>query len=277
MKVGYLGPKSSFTFQAANEIFPENTLIPFASIPLTIEQLENKTLDFAVVPIENSLEGSVHATVDYLFDQTAITIKKEVILPIRQQLLGTHFVEQVKKVLSHPQALAQTEQYLKKHFPEVLLEAVSSTTAAAQYVAEHPHDKVLAIASKKAAEEYGLQILAKDIQDNSMNKTRFWLLSMDKDKQNLARYHNKKVTLFVSLPANLPGALHQVLSAFAWRKIDLAKIESRPLKTYLGEYFFIIDILLNENEVLIENAIKEIELLHAKVQWVGNYPVDEIT
>lgn len=228
MKVGYLGPKSSFTFQAANEIFPENTLIPFASIPLTIEQLENKTLDFAVVPIENSLEGSVHATVDYLFDQTAITIKKEVILPIRQQLLGTHFVEQVKKVLSHPQALAQTEQYLKKHFPEVLLEAVSSTTAAAQYVAEHPHDKVLAIASKKAAEEYGLQILAKDIQDNSMNKTRFWLLSMDKDKQNLARYQNKKVTLFVSLPANLPGALHQVLSAFAWRKIDLAKIESRP-------------------------------------------------
>ncbi|MCO8293471.1 prephenate dehydratase [Tetragenococcus halophilus] len=277
MKVGYLGPKSSFTFQAANEIFPENTLIPFASIPLTIEQLENKTLDFAVVPIENSLEGSVHATVDYLFDQTAITIKKEVILPIRQQLLGTHFVEQVKKVLSHPQALAQTEQYLKKHFPEVLLEAVSSTTAAAQYVAEHPHDKVLAIASKKAAEEYGLQILAKDIQDNSMNKTRFWLLSMDKDKQNLARYQNKKVTLFVSLPANLPGALHQVLSAFAWRKIDLAKIESRPLKTYLGEYFFIIDILLNENEVLIENAIKEIELLQAKVQWVGIYPVDEIT
>ncbi len=277
MKVGYLGPKSSFTFQAANEIFPENTLISFASIPLTIEQLENKSLDFAVVPIENSLEGSVHATVDYLFDQSAITIKKEVILPIRQQLLGTHFVEQVEKILSHPQALAQTEQYLKKHYPEVPLEAVSSTTAAAQYVTEHPHDKVLAIASKKAAEEYDLQVLAKDIQDNSMNKTRFWLLSVDKNKQNLTRYQNKKVTLFVSLPANLPGALHQVLSAFAWRKIDLAKIESRPLKTYLGEYFFIIDILLDENEVLIENAIKEIELLHAKVQWIGSYPVDEIT
>lgn len=277
MKVGYLGPKSSFTFQAANELFKENELVPFASIPLTIEHLENKSIDFAVVPIENSLEGSVHATVDYLFGQSAITVKEEIILPIRQQLLGTKSVKQPQKILSHPQALAQTKQYLKTYYPEVLLEAVSSTTFAAQYVAKHPEENILAIASVKAAKEYDLNILASDIQDHTTNQTRFWVLSLDKKRQVVTNHQDKKVTLFIILPENLPGALHQVLSAFAWRKIDLAKIESRPLKTYLGEYFFIIDIVLDENKVLIENAISEIELLHAKVQWVGTYPINKFT
>ncbi|GAA3009321.1 prephenate dehydratase [Tetragenococcus solitarius] len=277
MKVGYLGPKSSFTFQAANELFEENKLIPFASIPLTIEHLENKTVDFAVVPIENSLEGSVHATVDYLFDQPTITVKEEIILPIRQQLLGTEAVKQPQKILSHPQALAQTKQYLKKYYPEVPLEAVSSTTFAAQYLAEHPKEKALAIASEKAAKEYHLKILASDIQDHTTNQTRFWVLSLDKKQQIASDLEDKKVTLFIILPANLPGALHQVLSAFAWRKIDLSKIESRPLKTYLGEYFFIVDIVLDENKALIKNAIAEIEALHAKVQWVGTYPINKFT
>ncbi|MDN6254796.1 MAG: prephenate dehydratase, partial [Tetragenococcus koreensis] len=265
MKVGYLGPKSSFTFQAASELFAEDTLVPFASIPLTLEQLEAKKIDFAVVPIENSLEGSVHATVDHLFGQSSITVKEEVILPIRQQLLGTHSMEQPEKILSHPQALAQTKQYLKNHYPGVPLEAVSSTTFAAQYLAKHSREKVLAIASEKAAQEYNLKIIAADIQDNVMNQTRFWVLSTEKKKKKTTNQQNKKATLFITLPANLPGALHQVLAAFAWREIDLAKIESRPLKTHLGEYFFIIDIVLNENEALLENAITEIELLHAKV------------
>lgn len=275
MKVGYLGPKNSFTFQAANELFEENYLVSFASIPLTIEHLENKSIDLAVAPIENSLEGSVHATVDYLFGQTAITVQEEIILPIRQQLLGLEEVKQPQKILSHPQALAQTKQYLKTYYPEVPLEAVSSTTFAAQYVAAHPEHKLLAIASEKAAQEYNLKIVASDIQDNAANQTRFWALALDKNSQITRNTQDKKVTLFITLPANLPGALHQVLSAFAWRKIDLAKIESRPLKTNLGEYFFVIDVVLKENEILIENAVKEIELLQAKVQWIGTYSINK--
>ncbi|AYW48594.1 prephenate dehydratase [Tetragenococcus osmophilus] len=277
MKVGYLGPKNSFTFQAANELFEENNLVSFASIPLTIEHLENKSIDLAVVPIENSLEGSVHATVDYLFGQTAITVQEEIILPIRQQLLGLEEVKQPQKILSHPQALAQTKQYLKTYYPEVSLEAVSSTTFAAQYVATHPENKLLAIASEKAAREYNLKVVASDIQDNAANQTRFWVLALDKNRQITRNTQDKKVTLFITLPANLPGALHQVLSAFAWRKIDLAKIESRPLKTNLGEYFFVIDVVLKENEILIENAVKEIELLQAKVQRVGTYSINRFT
>lgn len=277
MKIGYLGPKNSFTFQAANKLFEENKLVPFASIPLTIEQLENKFIDFAVVPIENSLEGSVRATIDYLFEQSGVTVKEEIILPIQQQLIGINSIKQPQKILSHPQALAQTKQYLKTYYPEVPLEAVNSTTFAAQYIAEHPEENLLAIASEKAAEEYNLNIIASNIQDNATNQTRFWVLSLDKSSQITMNLQEKKISLFVTLPANVPGALHQVLSAFAWRKTDLSKIESRPLKTNLGEYFFIIDIVLEENETLIENAIKEIVLLQVKVQWVGTYPINKFT
>ncbi|HLQ40733.1 MAG TPA: prephenate dehydratase [Tetragenococcus sp.] len=276
MKVGYLGPKNSFSFQAANIVFPEETLVAFASIPIVIDSLENKKVDYAVVPIENSLEGSVHATVDRLFSQLFLQVKEEIILPIHQQLMGSNNLEAPEKIMSHPQALAQTQNYLQQNFPNVMLEACASTTTAAQYVASHPEEKVLAIASEKAAKEYNLSILRRDIEDNALNQTRFWVLGGVKQKSAVTPATNKKITLFINLPKNVPGSLHKVLSAFAWRDIDLAKIESRPLKTSLGEYFFIIDVLVEDNQLLIDNAICEIEKLGGKVQNIGGYPVRKI-
>ena len=275
MKYGYLGPKNSFSFEALQAIIYDETAVcvSFASIPLCIQALKENMIDYAIVPIENSLEGSVHATVDSLFRLKDTYVAQEIVLPIRQQLMGTNAITNPQKILSHPQALAQSQTFLEKNYPNVTLEAVNSTTLAAEYVFQHPEESVLAIASKMAAEEYELTILAKDIQDNEFNQTRFWLLTNQNVYVERSSELTLKKTLFITLPANRPGALHQVLSAFAWRFIDLSKIESRPLKTGLGEYFFIIDLVIDNNQQLIDYAISEIEQLGGTIQSLGTYPI----
>ena len=273
MKVGYLGPKNSFTFAAASSFFDEEVLEAFASIPLSLQAIENKDIDYVVVPIENSLEGSVHASIDRLFNKENLQVFQEIILPIRQQFLMA--TEQMpEKILSHPQALAQSQQFLEANYPNVPLEAVASTTFAAEYVATHPDERVAAIASPAAAKEYGLLTVSADIQDNDLNQTRFWVIGQRGENQ-LTTQVAEKATLFITVPQNMPGSLHKILSTFAWREIDLNKIESRPLKTSLGEYFFVLDLVVANNQKLIAYAVKEIELLGGTVQQLGMYPIQE--
>ena len=275
MKIGYLGPQNSFTYQAACESFRNEEMVPFGSIPLCIQALADGKVQRAVVPNENSLEGSVHATIDTLFRQKELTIEQEVILPINHQLLTAHPDQPIAKIISHPQALAQCTAFLQQHFPEVPIEAVASTTTAAAFVAEHPEEPVAAIASKKAATGYGLFIQKENIQDTTSNQTRFWILQKTTPTNP---FHDKatKATVYVTLPTNRPGSLHQILAAFGWRGIDLSKIESRPLKTSLGEYFFVIDLVLNQPWPLIENAFQEIRMLDCNVHLLGTYAVREI-
>ncbi|MGX4686065.1 prephenate dehydratase [Vagococcus sp. JNUCC 83] len=272
MEVGYLGPKNSFTYKAAASYFDDKELQPYASITSCIKALKNNQVNYVVVPIENSLEGSVHTSIDGLFHQNDIQVYREIILPIEQQLLVNDLTIIPKKIVSHPQALAQSQHFLETYYPDVLIEQVQSTTFAAEYVAENPAQSVAAIASKEAAIEYGLEILASDIQDNRFNQTRFWLLGKQPFKNDDRK--PEKLTLFITLPKNAPGILHKVLSAFAWREIDLSKIESRPLKTELGEYYFIIDVEISGNIPLIEYALEEITLLGATYQHLGYYPID---
>jgi prephenate dehydratase len=276
MKIGYLGPKNSFTYQAACEIFSQEVeMHPFGSIPMCIQALVTGKIQRAVVPNENSLEGSVHATIDTLFRQKGLTIEEEVILPIKHQLLTAQPEKELQKIISHPQALAQCTEFLQTHYPNTPIEAVASTTAAATFVAEHPKEKVAAIASKEAAIAYNLFIQGADIQDNTSNQTRFWVLRKE-DSETQVQNQATKATIFVTLPKNRPGGLHQILASFSWRGIDLSKIESRPLKTSLGEYFFVIDLVLNQPWALIENAFQEIQLLDCQVQLLGAYGVIEV-
>ncbi|MGX6969443.1 prephenate dehydratase [Vagococcus bubulae] len=270
MHVGYLGPKNSFTYQAASYCFDSAVLTPFTSIPNCLNALKKDHIDYAIVPIENSLEGSVHTSVDGLFNQKDIQVYQEIILPIEQQLLVKNVTVIPEKILSHPQAIAQSQTFLETYYPDCLIEQVASTTFAAQYVANHPTESIAAIASKEAAEEYGLHILSRNIQDNRFNQTRFWLLGKKPLKDSLPI---EKLTLFITLPNNAPGILHKVLSAFAWRSIDLSKIESRPLKTELGEYYFILDVPVTNNKDLINYALEEISLLGATIQHLGYYPI----
>ncbi|MGX7153202.1 MULTISPECIES: prephenate dehydratase [Enterococcus] len=273
MMIGYLGPKSSFTYQATTSLFPNDAIQAFHSIPLCLESLANGEIESAIVPIENSLEGSVHTSMDYLFKSQGLTVTKEIILPIKQQLMGTATTPAM--ILSHPQALAQSQHFLTTHYPHVTLKETPSTTYAAEYVATHPNEALLAIASKEAAEAFALPIIAKDIQDNDQNQTRFWLIQ----KESITLKNTEpaqKLTLFVTLPQNQAGALHQILAVFAWRNIDLTKIESRPLKTSLGQYYFVIDIVVEQKE-WVHYALEEIKLLGATIKPFGPYSILKAT
>ena len=269
MLVGYLGPKGSFTHDVATHSFPTSERIAYRTITDVIKAYENQEIDFAVVPVENSIEGSVHETIDYLLHQGTIQAVAEVVYPIKQQLLVAKKDRPIRTVYSHPQALAQGKAFLRAHYPDVAMEMTASTA----YVAEHPDLEIAAIAPLAAASEYGLEVQAKDIQEIENNYTRFWILGATEPAISETLSPGlQKVSLALTLPSNLAGALYKGLSTFAWRGINLTKIESRPLKTALGEYFFIID-LLNEAPDLLQFAYQELDSLGIQTKVLGQYQV----
>jgi prephenate dehydratase len=206
-----------------------------------------------------------------------LKIVAELTTPIEQHLLihPNHKEDYMKsrKVFSHPHALAQCHKYLRQRFKGISLEQMSSTSAAAHFISEHPEENLLAIGNELAAEQYGLLTVVRDIHDHDLNYTKFIVLakSLPNNMVIPSERVGEKTTIFVTLPLDRAGALHQVLSAFAWRKINLTKIESRPLKTELGQYFFTIDIDQKWDDILLPNAVKEIETLGCKVKMVGSY------
>ena len=271
MYVAYLGPRGSFTHQVAQQAFPDAELLAFANITEVIKAFESGQVDFSVIPVENSIEGSVHETLDYLFHQAEIHAVAEIIQPIAQQLMATSQGKDIEVIYSHPQAIAQGKQYIREHYPHARIEMTASTAYAARYVAEHPDEAYAAIAPHAAAEEYGLEVIAQDIQEIDENFTRFWLLGKEAPEIQLPSQASK-VSLALTLPDNLPGALYKAMSVFAWRGIDLTKIESRPLKTALGEYFFIIDAD-NSQPDLVPFSLKELTSLGISYKILGNYLV----
>lgn len=279
MKVGYLGPEASFTHTATKTAFPNEELMSFHSIPACIKAVEFGEVDLGVVPIENTIEGSVNTTVDYLFHQTNIPVGAEIVLPIYQQFMVTTQNKDnwrnVQKILSHPQALAQSQDFIHTYFPRAELEATPSTAYAANFVSSHPDQMIAAIAPKMSAQTYDLEIVGKDIQDLAINQTRFWVLGAEKVALPI-KSELQKLTIAVTMPNNMPGALHKALSVFSWREIDLSKIESRPLKTTLGEYFFLIDINVQHHQKMLDNAIEELRLIGGTVKIFGNYAVHPI-
>ena len=275
MLVGYLGPKGSFSHQVALKAFPEAHLEPYPNITEVIKAYERGQVDLSIVPVENSIEGSVHETLDYLFHQAQIQAVAELIQPIKQQLLACQTDGPIETIFSHPQALAQSKIYILEHYPNAKLEITASTAAAARLVSEHPEEPYAAIAPETAAEEYGLQLVARDIQEMSENFTRFWVLGCKRPEFALEKLAPKK-TLGLTLPDNLPGALYKALSVFAWRGIDLTKIESRPLKTALGEYFFIIDVN-GEQDSLLQFALEELTAIGITYKILGQYSVHLIS
>ncbi|XXM73588.1 prephenate dehydratase [Lysinibacillus sphaericus] len=276
MKIAYLGPQASFTDLAVRKAFPDEHQVPCMTIPDCIEAVIEDEADYAVVPLENALEGSVHITVDYLFHEADLSIVAELTSPIQQHLMvhpeNSGDERGINKIMSHSHALAQCHKFLHKEYRGSPLEQSTSTAAAAKYVSENPEEKIAAIGNELAAKEYGLSIIHENIHDFAYNHTRFIVLH--KKSQPLAIEQNKsadKTTLMVTLPKDRSGALHQVLSTFAWRQLNLSKIESRPLKTGLGDYFFLIDVAHGLDEVLLPGAISEMEALGCEVKMIGTY------
>ena len=271
MKIAYLGPKGSFSHHVVQTAFPKEELHAFANITDVIKAYEQGLVDYSVVPVENSIEGSVHESLDYLFHQADIQAVAEIVQPIHQQLMTVPGQLKIEKIFSHPQALAQGKKFIEEHYPEAKLEVTASTAYAARFIAEHPDQPFAAIAPRNSAAEYGLELIAEDIQEMEANFTRFWVLGVDLPFIPLDAY-SEKMSLALTLPDNLPGALYKALSTFAWRGIDLTKIESRPLKTALGEYFFIIDMDYSAKE-LVHFAKQELETIGIQYKILGTYPI----
>ncbi|MFT4412779.1 prephenate dehydratase [Fredinandcohnia humi] len=276
--IGFLGPNATFSAQAVSGLFPNNESKPYRTIPACIDAVVNGEVDAAVVPIENTIEGSVNLTIDYLIHEQPLKIIGEVIIPIKQHLMvhptNEQNWEKINGVYSHSHAIAQCHKFLHSQFPSIQLEYTSSTGAAAKHVSQHPELMLAAIANELAAEEYGLTIVKPNIHDFDNNHTRFVVLHKNMIDLDVYIKNNNgnKTTLMITLPSDQAGALHQVLSAFAWRKLNLSKIESRPMKTGLGNYFFIIDIEQRLDDILIPSAIAELEALGCGVKVLGSFP-----
>lgn len=280
IKIGYLGPKGTFTKMAVDEAFNGEHKEGFTTIPSCIDAVESKEIDIAVVPLENAIEGTVHLTLDYLVHQVRLPIVAEIVVPIRQHLLVresfTGSLTDIEEVHSHSHAIAQCNQYIHQELPQAKIKHSTSTGRAAEIVSQT--DKpIAAIGNKLAAKEYGVQMIAKDIHDFPNNHTRFAVLANNKDDVRITHpVQAERTSLLITLPSDHAGALHQVLSAFTWRKMSLSKIESRPMKTGLGNYFFIIDVNQPYDDVLFPGVTAELETLGCEVTMLGTYPVYEL-
>ncbi|MFA6215045.1 MAG: prephenate dehydratase [Patescibacteria group bacterium] len=273
LRLGYLGPEGTFSAQAAI-VWSCNKfeLIGFASITQLLEAFIQGKLDRAIVPIENVLGDVVHDTVDFLmahvWTNPNLRITQEVLIPIRQMLLGQSQTDLslVTKVLSHSQGLAQCSRFLQdrnwKQTP------VSSTALAAELVSQSEVATVVAIGSKQAAEQHGLQVLAADIGDSQHNVTRFVVLGGPKTAAN----GQSKTTLFFSTK-NEAGALYNALGVFYYQGLNLSRITSYTTKLVLGECNFWIDVDGHESDPVFAAAIGQLrERFTDKVMVVGSYP-----
>ncbi len=275
--VAYLGPEASFTHIAASHVFGTSGLIAYSTIPDCIEAVIEGHVAYAIVPLENALEGSVPMTIDYLFHGNELYINGEISTAIEQHLMvhknQLDFINEIESVQSHPHALGQCHKYLQYRFRNIPLKQTTSTAAAAKYVAEHPDERIAAIGNRMAAKKYDLHIVEENIHDFHSNHTRFVIISLRKEVlMQTSQISQIKTTLMVKLPQDdRSGVLHQVLSVFAWRRLNLSKIESRPLRTGLGNYFFIIDVLESEDHAMMKGAMEELSALDCVVRSFGSY------
>ncbi|TQS74674.1 prephenate dehydratase [Ornithinibacillus gellani] len=276
-KIGYLGPKGTFTKLAVDAAFNGEEKQGFQTIPECIDAVHSEEIDVGVVPLENAIEGTVQLTIDYLVHQVRLPIVSEIVVPIEQHLLlhpdFNGQLSDITEVHSHSHAIAQCHQYIHNHLPQASIVYTSSTGRAAEIVGSEMTSNA-AIGNRLAAQEYGLTIVKENIHDFPNNHTRFAVLAKDPSTVKIKQSHqSEKTTLLITLPKDYAGALHQVLSAFAWRKMNLSKIESRPMKTGLGNYFFIIDVNQPFDDVLFPSVKAELEALGCNVTVLGTYPV----
>lgn len=287
IKIGFFGEPGSNTEQAARGFFgPKETAygmykfkaeyLPFLTISDLLGALAKKQIEKAVLPIENSIEGVVTSSTDALINGNGIVIEDEVILRIRHNLIGVGSIHEVRKVISHPQALAQCGKYIEK-LPyikglSVEKEASGSTSAAVKEVAEKNDLKVAAIGPMSAFEVYKsqnseLKILAENIQDVEKNQTRFFILGHEKKSRT-----GKDKTSIIFGVEDKSGSLVDVLLVFKVIDINMTQIISRPSKKKLGEYLFWVDIDGHRDEKTVQVALGQIGKITTVLRVLGSYP-----
>ena len=273
-RVAFLGPEGTFTEEALLANPPGEGLHPFPhpSIREVMLAVRNDAAVLGIVPIENSLEGSVAITLDLLaFDFDDLFVVRETVHPIRHQLITRTSLEldRITKLISHPHAYGQCREFLDAHLPKVEHEAANSTADAVRIVSRIDRPWA-AIGTSLAAAMYECIVLRDDIEDSVENETRFVYLSKAPAPQDLeARY---KTSLVCTIGADQPGSLLLILSEFAHRYVNLTRVESRPSRQGLGKYMFFIDIEGRLTDPAVEQALK---CLACKLPWVkvlGSFP-----
>ncbi len=273
VSIAHLGPAGTNTEAAAlayakglAQTGISAQLYPCASIPQTLRITAQGQVDVAVVPVENSIEGSVGMTLDTLWRLDTLQIQQALVLPISHALLSqATCLTTIRTVYSHPQALAQCQGWIEKNLNSVQQIPSNSTTEALQYL--NDDRTAAAIASTRAAELYHLPILAHPINDYPDNSTRFWVLAKQPSPGGL------HTSLAFTLPANVPGALVKPLQVFFNRRINLSHIESRPAKRLLGEYLFFIDLEADASQTSIQWAIAELTPYIETLKIFGSYNI----
>ena len=268
-RVAYLGPAGTFTEGAALFYAAQSELVACHTIAAVAAAVVAGKAQEGVVPIENSLEGSVPDTLDLLIQESSLFIRQELVLPIEHCLLvrpGTREAD-IRVIYSHPQALGQCRKFLEDRFPQASVVAALSTAAAAEQL-QHSQDSAAAIGTVRAAELYHAEVVARGIQDNPSNMTRFVVLG----HADHAPTGNDKTSLCFSFEGDRPGLLHFVLGEFAQRDINLAKVESRPTKESLGRYIFLIDLDGHREDVLVKEAIDSLRAQCSLLKIFGSYP-----
>jgi len=273
VRVAYFGPAGTFTEEAllTQPDLAAADRVPMRSIPDTLAAVRSGDADVAVVPIENSIEGSVSVTLDTLAFEGDLLVQREVDLPISLNLCvrsGTRLGD-VDTVLSYPHAIAQCRSWMSRKLGDVKTEAASSTAEAAQQVARSRRPGRAAIANALAAELYGLEILAADIEDHPENQTRFVVVGRGVPQPT----GHDKTTIVCFQNEDRPGSLLAILQEFAARAINLTKLESRPTKRGLGHYCFVIDIEGHVADELVADCLRNLAARTAEVKYLGSYPV----
>jgi chorismate mutase/prephenate dehydratase len=266
VEVGYLGPEATFSHLAAVKYFGHSAkFIPMPTIEEIFHDVEHGRVRYGIVPVENSIEGSVTSALD-AFIKYRVKICGEVNLAIKHNLVNySGNIEDIKQVVSHSQPLAQCREWLRQNLPEIPTQGVFSTGTAAQ-MAQHDHT-LGAVASELAIKTYDLQVVARGIEDYRGNTTRFLLIG----DQSPSCSGQDKTSLLLSL-LDRPGALYHTLNIMADQGINLTKIESRPVKGEAGKYMFFIDFIGHMDDPEIASACAQLRESCASFQWLGSYP-----
>jgi prephenate dehydratase len=277
LTIGYLGPEGTFS-EEASAVYQKKVgkakFIPYSTFHDILIDTDKGKVSEAIVPIENSVEGTIGIVTDTLVNEVDLLIKQEIVIPIHDYLMAKDKVKlsNITEVISHPQPIDQCKHYLRKNLPKAKIRFAFSTSDAARQVAEAGTVKGLevpaAIAPKASAVLYGLTIIASNINDYPDNSTRFIVLG----KKDHEKTGKDKTSIVFSIKKDKPGGLHYVLGEFAKRNINLTKIESRPTKRTLGDYFFFIDIQGHRADKKVSEALSEVKKKASFFKMLGSYP-----
>ena len=277
-KLGILGPRGTHSEAAAirlNEILSsQRELVICAEIYEVLAAVEEGKLDAGFVPVENSLEGSINITLDTLARSKSLVIAREFVWTVHNSLMAKDGVKlcDVKKIFSHAQPISQCRKFLLKNFPDVEVVNTTSTARAAEIVAASSiGEGYAAICAERAGEINNLSTLAAEIQDNSANRTRFF--EVKRRSKNFSSTQGDKVLIICQIDGSRAGSLCEVLKEFAFRHVNMTRIESRPARTELGEYIFFFDLENNVDRRTLNEAIGGVMRKSIWLKDLGTFPV----